>query len=109
MYCKGCIGTGETYDPINDDIINCLDCEGTGELMNTNSFEEALKHLKNDLGEELIVGCFDYLEELRESGRVNMWGCRAYLINEYDNTLTTAMADSIITMWKRYKTEGGGP
>lgn len=35
------------------------------------------------MNDELKAQIFSYLDELRESGRVNMWGCGPYLMDEF--------------------------
>ena len=42
---------------------------------------------------------FDYLEELRESGKVNMFGARPYLAEEFD--LHDEEAKRILLLWMK--------
>jgi len=42
----------------------------------------------------------EYLDELRESGITNMYGARAYLLNEFDD-LQDKVAGDILVYWMK--------
>ena len=50
-----------------------------------------------NLADELVEDCLDYLDELRDSGRTNMFGATPYLMDEFDLSRKEAM--SVLRHW----------
>ena len=48
---------------------------------------------------DLEIECFDYLEELRQSGVTNMYGARPYLMDAFD--LDKREAGRILSLWMK--------
>ena len=48
---------------------------------------------------DLEIECFDYLEELRQSGVTNMFGARPYLMDAFD--LDKREAGRILALWMK--------
>lgn len=48
---------------------------------------------------DLEIECFDYLEELRQSGVTNMFGARPYLMDAFD--LDKREAGRILSLWMK--------
>ena len=45
------------------------------------------------------LNCFNYLDELRESGETNMFGARPYLMQEFD--ISKNEATDILSEWMK--------
>lgn len=50
-----------------------------------------------ELGEEALSEAFEYLDELRESGRTNMWGSHAFVRDEL--MWQPAEAEAAVKYW----------
>lgn len=52
-----------------------------------------------DVGVSELEGYFDFLDDLRESGRTNMFGARQYLMREYG--LRRNVAAAVLLAWMK--------